>query len=165
MNILLIFFLSSVFAGILPVWIGHGKDRALILDHGEEALFQWNSDSLTGVMIRNSKTKKVIQNLKVDGDWTNLGSDSDHNRESIAAKMDVNFDGNGDLLIESSSGSAGTLYRIFLYDPKSKNYLVNPENLIWNPAPDQKARILRGGPSDMKQKTYLWTGQKLTLKK
>jgi hypothetical protein len=117
----------------------------------------WSEDEIKTISVLD-KNKKKLQTLDATGDWTNLGSPSDHLRKDIVKSEDADFDGLNDLLIEASSGSAGQLFRLFLYDSKKNIFVLsNALDEIWNPQFDPVSKIVQGGQGAAMQKKYKWS--------
>ena len=134
---------------VFPIKIGRPAQPA------EVAIF-WGADSPKSISVNDDKGK-LLQNIDPSGDWTNLGSESDRTRKDIVLSVDANFDGFPDLLIEASNGTAGRLFKMFKYDVKTKIFESCTDlDKIWNPKFDEKRKVITGGPSDMKPKTYYW---------
>ncbi len=125
----------------------------------------WGEEEIKKISVSDLKGK-LIQYLNISGDWTNLGNTSDHDRKDIILSVDANFDGQNDLLIESSHGTAGQLFKLFKFEPKTKKFeSSNALDEIWNPSFDEKLKIVKAGAKDMKQITYIWKGETLKVKK
>lgn len=125
----------------------------------------WSEYEIKDIQITDN-TGNSIQSLDISGDWTNLGSWVDHNRKDIIQSVDADFDGYPDLLIESSNGTAGQLFKLFKYDPKTTRFeksLALDE--IWNPTFDKKRKVVKGGANDMKSESYVWKNGSLKIKK
>ena len=87
-------------------------------------------------------------------------------RESPVGTMDTadyNFDGHGDLALETAFKQGNALYCIWLFDPKTKQFEASPQlSQLTNPRPDPKTRTVisssKGGCIGCsKQETYRWS--------
>lgn len=83
--------------------------------------------------------------------------------DSFLELKDLNFDGNPDLKILTSSGSGGLCYDCWLYDPARGRFVFNLElTNLGNPDPDpETGQICAAGKNWMGRYRYL--GGKLTL--
>ena len=126
----------------------------------------WNEGGVEKVMIVDEKGK-VFQAVQTGEDWTNLGAPEDQTRKSIVNVVDANFDGNQDFLIETSEGTAGQLFQLFLYDSKLKKFKRNDAlKEIWNPTFIEKAKTIHTleipeGAEKEKDVAYQWSGNQL----
>ncbi|MGA2369424.1 MAG: XAC2610-related protein [Candidatus Korobacteraceae bacterium] len=87
-------------------------------------------------------------------------------RESPVGTMDTadyNFDGHGDLALETAFKQGNASYCIWLFDPKTKQFVASPQlSQLTNPRPDPKTRTVisssKGGCIGCsKQETYRWS--------
>jgi hypothetical protein len=87
-------------------------------------------------------------------------------RESPVGTMDTadyNFDGHGDLALETAFKQGNASYCIWLFDTKTKRFVASPQlSQLTNPRPDPKTKTVislsRGGCIGCsKQETYRWS--------
>jgi hypothetical protein len=87
-------------------------------------------------------------------------------RESPVGTMDTadyNFDGHGDLALETAFKQGNASYCIWLFDPKTKQFVASPQlSQLTNPRPDPKTKTVisssKGGcVGCSKQETYRWS--------
>ncbi len=86
------------------------------------------------------------------------------------ASADLNFDTFGDLLLQVSSKNGNATFCVWLFDPKSKQYVASPElSRLVNPRADQKTRTVVAFEnlgcfgSCYDKQTYSWVYGKLTM--
>jgi len=76
---------------------------------------------------------------------------------------DFNFDGYGDLLLETAFKQGNTSYCIWLFDPKTKRFVASPQlSQLTNPRPDPKTKTVTSYskgecPPCYRQETYRWS--------
>jgi len=159
---ILFLFCSSTFAADAISTFPMPKDNS---SKAAKLQIVWSEDGIKSIEMRDASNKK-IQSLDVSGDWTNLGSISDHDRKNIIQSVDADFDGYTDLLVESSNGTAGQLFKLFRYNTKTNNLEQSTElDKIWNPTFDKNQKIVKGGANDMKPEFYVWQGRTLKAKR
>lgn len=86
------------------------------------------------------------------------------------ATTDFNFDGYGDLALQVSSKDNNATFCVWLFDPKTKQYVASPElSQLVNPRADPKTKTVtaykktgcRGSCYD--KQTYSWDAGQLTM--
>ncbi len=85
------------------------------------------------------------------------------------ATTDFNFDGYGDLLLQVSSKNDNAMFCIWLFDPKTKQYVASPAlSQLVNPTVDPKTKTVIAHKnldcgSCYDQQSYTWNDGQLTM--